>query len=325
MPTTYPGDPAATELPSPPPGPGIIPEVVLPDDDDDLNADSVRQGFKVLADFIAWIMTLFFQSVSAGATDAITQWKTANGATRCGFDHLGFPTPFNGHIQENWPGADNDIRVTTTSTNIMYFNNPWHYDVNSTSGDALLKNTTSGEFGMQVIYLEGGSSSPDYVRIDCGPAFPYKVGTYAVFNCVSTLVNYVGAATHCTQVAGFVDAAGPASVGAYFIKGTGDANWICRVKGVGGTTDVNSGHVAVDGVGRLLRVELFGASSEYGAMAKFYVDGALCATITTHLPGLGTHIRMGLSSDATGGALAAVMVVGGPTMDWAYFQSSPGI
>ncbi len=53
MATNYTGNPTATEAPSAAPGGGVYPIVVIPDDGDALNAASVAQGYKVLADFSA--------------------------------------------------------------------------------------------------------------------------------------------------------------------------------------------------------------------------------------------------------------------------------
>ncbi len=54
MPTAYTGSAVATEAPSPPPGPGVAPIVNIPIDGESLNAASVAQGFKTLADFAAY-------------------------------------------------------------------------------------------------------------------------------------------------------------------------------------------------------------------------------------------------------------------------------
>lgn len=55
MPSSYTGNPAATEAPSPPPGANVAPIVSLPIDPDAFNAASHYQVYKVLADFIAWL------------------------------------------------------------------------------------------------------------------------------------------------------------------------------------------------------------------------------------------------------------------------------
>ena len=54
MSSPYPGNPTATQAPSPAPGPGLIPTIVLPSDGDAENAAGVAQAFKVLADYHAF-------------------------------------------------------------------------------------------------------------------------------------------------------------------------------------------------------------------------------------------------------------------------------
>lgn len=70
MATPYPGNPTATEAPSPAPSQGAIPIVNIPQDTiDDVNAASVSQAMKVPADFIAWIMTRGFHSIFGDGKD----------------------------------------------------------------------------------------------------------------------------------------------------------------------------------------------------------------------------------------------------------------
>lgn len=57
MPTNYTGDPTATQSPSPQPGASQVPIASLPADGDDLDAASVAQDFKTLADFVAFLTT----------------------------------------------------------------------------------------------------------------------------------------------------------------------------------------------------------------------------------------------------------------------------
>ncbi len=54
MSSNYTGDPTATQSPGPTPGYGNYPIVVLPADGDALNAASVAQAYKELADFVAF-------------------------------------------------------------------------------------------------------------------------------------------------------------------------------------------------------------------------------------------------------------------------------
>lgn len=69
MPTNYTGNPASSQSPSPNPGFGVAPIVRLPTDLDSLNADSVIQALKALADWTAWLTNAL--SPFRGVTD----WK----------------------------------------------------------------------------------------------------------------------------------------------------------------------------------------------------------------------------------------------------------
>jgi len=72
MASTYTGNPTATQSPSPPPGPGVLPIFNLPTDGDDYAASSVEQSFKTAADFIGWLMQSrvhpIFGNASSGST-----------------------------------------------------------------------------------------------------------------------------------------------------------------------------------------------------------------------------------------------------------------
>lgn len=57
MSTNYTGVPTAAESPAAAPAGGTYPIVVLPDDGDPLNAASVEQAYKVLADYMAYTMS----------------------------------------------------------------------------------------------------------------------------------------------------------------------------------------------------------------------------------------------------------------------------
>lgn len=89
MPTNYSGLATATQSPSPPPSPAVVPTVVLPLAGDGDTAASVTQAFKVLADFVAWLMNMRAK-VSDWVT-AIFVVRNARLLRRGGYDHLGFP------------------------------------------------------------------------------------------------------------------------------------------------------------------------------------------------------------------------------------------
>ncbi|MES2339291.1 MAG: hypothetical protein V4537_14450 [Pseudomonadota bacterium] len=96
MPSDYVGDETATQAPSAPPTPGARPTVHQPSDGDALNAASVLQDFKVLADFEAWLMNPRSRAGGAGL-DAIwaesqRRYKDARLRDRFTLNHFGLPS-----------------------------------------------------------------------------------------------------------------------------------------------------------------------------------------------------------------------------------------
>jgi hypothetical protein len=89
MSTNYTGNKTATQSPSPTPNPAITPIVTLPADGDPLNAASVAQALKALADLADWLTKP--QAKSTDYAAAIVRFRNALGQTRGLFDHLGLP------------------------------------------------------------------------------------------------------------------------------------------------------------------------------------------------------------------------------------------
>ena len=111
MATDYTGSPSATQSPSPAPGAGVAPILRLPQDGVDARtAASLYQGFKTLADFVAWltangISTLKSNTIQAPspATDApLLRFKDVGGNTRTLFDHNGYRMGRNCDLREPW-------------------------------------------------------------------------------------------------------------------------------------------------------------------------------------------------------------------------------
>src|SRR5574337_937353 len=57
MASEYTGNPNATEVPSPAPGPGVIPKKSIPAGTDALSIESIAQDMKVDADFVGHIQS----------------------------------------------------------------------------------------------------------------------------------------------------------------------------------------------------------------------------------------------------------------------------
>jgi hypothetical protein len=99
--TDYDGLATATQAPSVPPTPGVVPTVSIPADGEALNVASITQAFKTLADFEAWLMSPRAK-VSAWA-DPIFRYRSALLHTRSYIDHLGFISGRVVQWDEDWP------------------------------------------------------------------------------------------------------------------------------------------------------------------------------------------------------------------------------
>ena len=89
MPTTYPGDPTATQAPADPPeGDGGI-SVNIPIASEARSVSSIAQAFKVFADYIAFLLAPFAKA--SAWTQCIMRFRTSELGTRFCVDHAGFP------------------------------------------------------------------------------------------------------------------------------------------------------------------------------------------------------------------------------------------
>lgn len=107
MPTNYAGVKTNTQSPSVVPQNEGVPTVALPADGDFPNASLYAQGYKVLADWIAYCLAPVVK-VAASAADwarSLIRWRAANGHTRSHIDHLGLVS---GRIQ-NWREHWDDV------------------------------------------------------------------------------------------------------------------------------------------------------------------------------------------------------------------------
>jgi len=100
MSTNYSGDRNATQAPASPPVDRVSPEVVLPADGDALNAASVAQAFKVLADYTNLEQEPLTEA-SQWATPFVA-WENALGQPITGIDHFGVLRESTYGWTENW-------------------------------------------------------------------------------------------------------------------------------------------------------------------------------------------------------------------------------
>jgi hypothetical protein len=89
----YPGNPLATQAPSPAPGPGVIPIIVIPGGTDASTIESIMQQMKVSADFHAYWSTILNAGLpSLSSTQAQTRYQATDTTARSIVDYLGFRT-----------------------------------------------------------------------------------------------------------------------------------------------------------------------------------------------------------------------------------------
>lgn len=110
MPIDYSGDPSQTQAPASRPEPGLAPIVRMPLSGEPLVVAGVVQAWKVLADYVAWLMNPTAKAGSWG--QAIRRRRNARLQTRSVTDHLGFPGGKFLGWQEDWA----DVGFTTKAS-----------------------------------------------------------------------------------------------------------------------------------------------------------------------------------------------------------------
>ncbi|HLK93137.1 MAG TPA: hypothetical protein VKZ18_24800 [Polyangia bacterium] len=133
MPSPYTGTPGSTQAPSGPPAAGSPPIVNLPIDSDPPNAATFAQGYKVLADFVAFLQSPFGNS--AAQNQPVLAAQCARLLKRAGFDHRGFLGGNLSAWHEDWINVG---AVTKTSGSGNYFGR-WRYSANAIAGNATIQ------------------------------------------------------------------------------------------------------------------------------------------------------------------------------------------
>jgi hypothetical protein len=294
VPTEYDGDPEATEAPSDPPEPEGTITLLLPVDDDDVDGSAFAQAYKVLADFIAWLL-----KPTAKALDFamhIMAWRTATGHKRFRIDHLGFPGGQYIGWDEDWTYSaldDYSSRDGTLDAAFLAFP-AWRYKATGT-GAAAATNLHNSPECTAMFMLGGDTIGVDYVTITRGRGPRFRAGNHIV---LEFLAGVQGGA------AGYDDKRATIGLGTWLggsiSRGSGDIdnfigfekkdgfdNWfaVARAAGVETATAVDTG-VAVSQTLSRMRVEWHGEDvSEDGLRrVRYYIDGALVATFSANLP-----------------------------------------
>lgn len=283
MSTTYPGNPTATEAPSVPPTPGVVPSVVVPADGEPLNVASISQALKVLADFQAWQM-----SPRAKASDwAVPEqlWRSAALHRRFGIDHLGFPMGQIQRWEQNWEGLVlEQIGVGTSGVT----EGGWQSTVvkaGAGSGNVTHLSPAAAVPAFRHLLFQAGSSAGDRSLVNKLPSCLFHADVALAMEWSATipsLQNYSYGMGFNTES---VYASGGHGPIAQFYSLAGSGNWRCHTDD-GTTLDDQDSLIAVDTARHRFRIEYHGANVDDAATQRvlFFIDGAMVKNMVTRMP-----------------------------------------
>ena len=302
MPTNYTANKANTQAPSPPPSPGVAPILALPADGDPPNASTFAQAYKVLADFIHWLMKPQARSGEWG--ENFFEFRSAKNHKMFALDHHGMPAG-NAFTQVVDFPANFSMKVSTLiGGEAPYFfgiGSPRHQEtepINSNGGTLpgwfyLILNTVVGDSTYRV-----KSAAPYDVTADVGPRIlPYgnavrlvagpvsgnraaisRISSFAFHeNVIGSLewsLEAISGADGSAMICGLVDrfagstAEGLLSVaqGIYFrYDALLSPNWLAVAHGPGGPSDItfeDTGIAAALGSGHRFRVVTVGSAAD---------------------------------------------------------------
>jgi len=112
MPTTYTGDPTATEAPDVAPEPETAIVINIPIATEGRTVSSIQQGFKNLTNQASWLKKP--KAKSADYAGGIMAYRTALGHRRFRVDHMALPSGKIQHWREHWPLSAGGIAATGT-------------------------------------------------------------------------------------------------------------------------------------------------------------------------------------------------------------------
>jgi hypothetical protein len=298
--TTYNPDPTATQAPAGPPTSDTL-ELTLPADGDALNAASVAQAYKVLADYVAFARAPFANP--SAWTQKLLTFRDAKLNQRWCVDHFGKPqhqliewtesfTPASA-FQTSVPGPTAAGRwmitnVGTSSGSASFYPDQLHTAPPAING---MRSPHASRQFYQVI--DGGASANkcelrlgdnDYVTSVFADDTLISIEWDVSLVTLSDVLWVIGTTNYSEPVNNIQN-------GCFFIRPAGAGqNWHARAIVGGSQTDVDTGILA-DTTNHVLRIELVGASAadDSAAHAFFYIDGVQKANITSNLP-VNAHI-----------------------------------
>ncbi len=287
MATNYPGDPNATEAPSGAPEDDAGPIVVLPADGDPPNAATFAQAFMVLADFVAWLKKPFAKA-SAWA-QAIVVYLNALESPRFLVDHMGFA---GGDIQkwnETWSGSE----INNAAGTVAFTATRQRWSTFIVAGGEIsvhLPDTTTWftRF-VKVSYGTGGGTISAHLQGEVFASFVDGLGIALDFDLrTATAIDQMYCSAGLANPDAATDIPLNGFIGGCFKKASGNANWMF-VTGDGSnlSTPVDTGIPVAASTHYKMRVEWLGATGaadDAVAAMRGYINGALVATSTAHLP-----------------------------------------
>lgn len=307
MPSNYIGDQTDTQPPSAPPSPEATITVRLPADGDLPTGSLFAQAFKVVADFIDWMLKPI-----AKASDwnrSTMAYRIAIGHKRFAIDHMGFPSGLISTYEANWRsspavGYENPSGTAETHYPAMP---EWRYKgLVQTAGSAVGSMICDG-FG-PALWLASANTAGDYVTASTGLFGRLRTDNHAALD---TAASVSGSASrtfvvalcelptaHVLALADFIG----------FRVVAGATVWQCVTKAANVETVTNTAvtanlTAAVTRADRL-RIEWHGSAvSDNGTtQVRFYINGNHVATHTTTIP---VGLAVGLAASdvrASGGA-----------------------
>jgi len=286
MPTTYTGNPTATQAPGPQPRAGQLPAASLPVDGEAANAASIAQAHKEAMDYIAWLCRPTARSTQW--TEATWKVGAPNGVNRFSIDHQGFPAWGQLTIRENWL-TDESVGGSTSSGRFARLSVPWGWGVIGTS-TILTKppsSTTGQSLAFPTIWLPTDGTSGSTVSLQLNSNCPCFADTNNTIVMEWAACMDTTGANAVTWQMGLLSNTNTAK--AMIQKANGDSNWQCITSDGTSTSTVDSGAAPGANIFQRFKIVYSGAAGDDSGVARclFFIDGSLVANITTTLPATG--------------------------------------
>jgi hypothetical protein len=297
MPTSYSGDPTASETPSPAPGPGAVPITKIPIDGEALNASSISQALKTLADFSAWLALPDQAELQATASDwavKLALWRNAQGIRRFSIDHQGLPVNDVQLVQENFL-AD---AVSMSTTGEAALTGTWWRKSIQGGGSIVIQDPGDSATGKaehrSVLMTPATSGSmvamrrPALASYSPGVVFSLEWDALITDTCTDQII-MMGAGDPLTGslIASPAEIISGFNTGAFFRKDVDDVHWQCHL-GDGDSWHADGTTVDIDSdAWHRFRIEYHGTlvADVYGtARIVFLIDGAVVTNATSYLP-----------------------------------------